>query len=45
MTVLLRFLSGFIVYVILVAVALASIGGTALLWYIWYSKKTSFESK
>ena len=45
MTVLMRFLSGLIVYVILVVVVLASIGGTLLLWYIWYSKKTSYESK
>ena len=45
MTVLMRFLSGLIVYVILVTVALAFIVGTLLLWYIWYSKKTSYDSE
>ena len=45
MTVLMRFLSGLIVYVILVTVALAFIVGTLLLWYIWYSKKTYYDSE
>ena len=45
MTILLRCMAGFVVYVILGAVSLASVGGTILLWLIWYTKKTKFDSK
>ena len=39
MTLLLRFAAPIVVYVVIVAVVIACIAGTAFLWVIWHMKK------
>lgn len=44
-TILFRFLAGLIVWIIIAVIALASIVGPCVCWYIWYVKKSDYDAK